>query len=197
MRNKSIAIFCGVFLACGLGSFAVTYALQSQPVAPVGSQPSSRPADIIGGWLALLPEQVEQVAGVDPGYAAERAALEAALQGARERLAALFEDPEASDAAIAQQIEEVVKAHGDLERRVARYLLAIRPHLTDEQRSKLFTRCATGVREARGWRWRHERGGRQMGDTEDEPGRRPGRGPGSRGGRGRGGPRWERESKGD
>lgn len=165
-------------IAAGLGT---TYAWQTRPAPP----PASAPADILGGWLRLPPGQLRALRDIDPGFSAERDELEATLAAEREALAALFEQPNADDGAILDQVERVVAAHAALERRVARYLLAVRPHLTDSQRARLFERAASGVREAGGWRWR---GGR---DADLENNRRGGGPPPDRGrgfGRGRGGP---------
>lgn len=165
-------------IAAGLGS---TYAWQTRPTSPA----ASAPADILGGWLRLPPGQVGALRDVDPEFPADRDELEATLAAERETLAALFEQPDADDGAVLDQVERVVAAHAALERRVARYLLAVRPHLTDPQRARLFERAASGVREAGGWRWR---GGR---DADLENNRRGGGPPPDRGrgfGRGRGGP---------
>ena len=173
MRNGAIV---SAFVLCTLGSFVATYAWQQRPEQTPPTEKQPRPADVLGGWLRLMPEQVERIAGVDPTFADESAELEAALETEREKLAEMFEDASATDEAITQQVETVIEAHDRLERRVAKHLLALRPHLTDEQRSKLFERCAQGIREAGGGRWRHGRG--------DEHG--GGRGRGWRGGRGGG-----------
>ena len=196
MRNGAIA---GAFVLCTLGSFVATYAWQSQPTEQQPSEQLSRPARVLGGWLRLMPQQVERIAGVDPAFADESAQLEATLEAEREKLAAMFEDADATDEAIVQQVETVIEAHDQLERRVAKHLLALRPHLTDEQRSKLFQRCAKGIREAGGWRWRHGRGGGHGGGRGEgwREGRGQGRGgppPGRGSGRGRGGgrgPHWD------
>ena len=172
---RNIAIL-GAFALCTLGSFVGTYAWQSRPDQSPPIEQPSRPADVLGGWLRLMPEQIELIAGVDPTFADESAALEAALEAEREKLAEMFEDADATDEAITQQVETVIAAHDRLERRVAQHLLALRPHLTDEQRSRLFERCAQGIREAGGWRWQHGRSGDHSG----------GKGRGWRGGRGGG-----------
>ncbi len=197
MRNSAIA---GVFVLCTLGSFVATYAWQSQPAEPEMAKQPAEPLRALCGWLRLMPDQIEKIAGVDPDFAAESADLEAALAVERDQLATLFEDSDATDEVIAQQVEEVIAAHNQLERRVAKHLLALRPHLTDEQRAKLFQRCAKGIREAGGWRWKHGRGDgrgggrgngwrRGRGDSE-RGGPPPGRGRGRGRGNGRG-PRWD------
>lgn len=180
MRTQRIlpaTLLLALGIAAGLGT---TYAWQTRPTPPA----ASAPADILGGWLRLPPSQLRALRDIDPGFSAERDELETTLATERETLAALFEQPDADDQAILDQVERVIAAHAALERRVARYLLAVRPHLTDPQRARLFEHAASGVREA-GRRWR---GGR---DAELENNRRVGGPPSDRGrgfGRGRGGP---------
>ncbi|MBI5865678.1 MAG: periplasmic heavy metal sensor [Planctomycetes bacterium] len=159
--------------------FGVTYAWQVRRVeAP---QQSSNPADVLGGWLRLMPPEIEQLRKVDRNFATERTELETALAAERERLAAMFESSSAEDAQILEQVERTISAHDALERRVAKYLLAVRDQLSEEQKSRLFAHCADTVREAGGYRWRHGQS-----DTENQR-RRGGGPPPDRGfGRGRG-----------
>ncbi|MCA9242482.1 MAG: hypothetical protein KDA32_00900 [Phycisphaerales bacterium] len=132
--------------------------------------------EALGAWLLLSPRQMESLAEVDADFDAQRATLEAELARERERLATMFEDMSASDEDIQGQVEKVIVAHDKLERHIAGYLLAIRPHLTDAQRATLFIRCARGVREAGGYRWRHGAAG--AGAGRGPGGRRSGRGHG-------------------
>ncbi len=169
MNRGLIAI---VFVACLLGTFVVTYAWQSQPSEPAGA---GDPLRALGNWLELRPGQLQRMSEVDATFAQESRELEQRLAAERERLAELFESDEADDARIMAQVERVIVAHDNLERRVARYLLALRPHLTDQQRARLFKRCAETVRQGCGKRWGKGWGG--------------GRGHGPRG-RGRG-PQWK------
>ncbi len=162
------------------GGFLAAFAWQEPGSARRGPGPGD-PLPTLGLWLNLTPEQLARCAEVSPGFARERAELETALARERDRLAELFEDRDAADDAILLQVERVIDAHDRLERRVAGYLVALRPLLTDDQRVLLFERCAQGVREASGWRWRHgQRGGGP-----------PGRGPQAGGRRGQG-PPWAR-----
>lgn len=194
MKLTGNGIIAGVFILCTLGSFIGTYAWQSQSAVQETSGRPSHPTDVLGGWLRLMPEQIERIAGIDPAFVDESAQLEAELETEREKLAALFEDPSATDEAIVHQVEAVIEAHDRLERRVAKYLLALCPHLTDEQRSRLFHRCAKSIREAGDRGWRHGRGdGGDSGWRGERGGPPPGRGPGRGRGRGRG-PRWDDSS---
>jgi Spy/CpxP family protein refolding chaperone len=183
MNHRSLRMTAALFVLSAFVGFGATYAWQAQ--RPTQLPPPGNPARALGGWLRLMPEQVEQLAEVDPGFAADRARLETALAEARETLARLFENASATDEQILEQVERVIDAHDALERRVAQYLVALRPHLGQEQRNRLFQRCAEGVRSAGGMRWRHGwRGGREETDLgAHEPGRGRGRGRGQ-------GPPW-------
>lgn len=178
MNSTRRLALVGVFAACVLGGFIAAYAWPPRSA----TQPDATPPDplrAIGGWLRLMPDQVADLSHVDPDFATQRAALETELANGRERLAEMFEDSSATNAAILEQVEKVIEIHDRLERRVAQYLLALRPRLTDEQRATLFDRCAQGVREAGGWRWRHganDRGGGGHGRGQGA-GQRRGQGP--------------------
>lgn len=181
IRGGSLVAIFGV---CVVGGFATSYALQSGPGrSPPPELPADDPLRGLDAWLSLRPEQVVQLSRVDPEFARQREKLESELAAERETLAEMFEDPTTADETILEQVETVIAAHNALERRVSAYLLALRPHLTDAQRTKLFSQCAESVREAGGWRWR--RGAPQ---GNDEGGQRRGRGPGRGGGRGKGPP---------
>ena len=180
MNPLRVQTWLAVAALSSLVGFSTTYAWQARR----GAQPQqvTNPADVLGGWLRLMPGEIEQLRQVDPTFAADRAELEGNLAVERERLAGLFERDSAMDGEVLGQVERAIAAHDALERRVAKYLLALRPHLSAEQRSRLFDRCANGVRKAGGWRWRHGQSG------VDSSERRGGGPPPGRGfGRGRGG----------
>ena len=182
MTRTSTPLLAVLFLACLLASFLTTQAWQARQTPPSEMSDATR---ALSGWLRLLPDQIKDVANVDPAFAEELPKLEAALEVERETLATLFENPDIDDDAITAQVERVIAAHDRVERRVARYLLAIRPHLTAEQREQLFDACADGIREAGGKRWRHGRGGGTgEDDLSDDRGRGRGRGGAGRGRRG-------------
>ncbi|MEP0845916.1 MAG: periplasmic heavy metal sensor [Phycisphaerae bacterium] len=179
MNNRHIRSLLAFGLLGVLVGFGTTYALQAQQAGR--EERSGFPADALGDWLGLNPAEIGALRSVDPGFRHEREELESALAGERERLARLFEQSNVQDGELLAQVERVIRAHDALERRVARYLIAVRPYLSAEQQSRLFERCAGGVRAAGGWRWRHGR------DEADNGMRRGGGPPGDRGrGRGRG-----------
>ena len=166
----------GVALAAGIAAFLATPkrdGLQGQG----GRGP-------VAEWLQLEPERAEAVEKADPGFGAESKGLTGELTAEREKLAALLDDPKSADPQVLGQVERVIAAHNALERRVAKHVLAIRPHLEPAQQKQLLGLCAQGVRRAAGRYWRGGRGG-----EEDARGRgRGGQGGGPRGGgRGQGG----------
>lgn len=186
-----------VLVVCAGASFLATQAWQEAGAAVEPATPPEVRATVaaLDRLLGLSEAQAQQVLAADPGFAAEQAALSAAVNEQREALASLLEDGEADADAVMVQLERVLAAQNALERRVTRHLLAVRPYLTEAQQRRLFQRCAQGVREAggKGWRhgWGHGRG--EAGQPGGEM-RGPGRGMGQ--GRGRGGPAW-RESGGE
>ncbi|HPF41672.1 MAG TPA: periplasmic heavy metal sensor [Phycisphaerae bacterium] len=177
-----------VFVACSLGGFIAAYAWQPGAGRNVSALVDNDPLRVLGGWLRLAPDQVAELSRLDPTFAAERDEMEADLAAERERLASMFENATASDEAIMAQVEKVIEIHDALERRVAAYLLALRPRLTSDQRAKFFERCGEEVRQVAGWR---RGGGRGYGGPPAD------RGPASPGaGRGRGGgPPWSESGR--
>ena len=173
--------------ACAVGSYVATYTLQARGSGRGGSG-ATAVAQGVSGWLDLTPQQAACVHELEGGFAEEREELEARLEAERERLAVLFEDLNASDEEILQQVENVIAAHDALERRVAAYLVSLRGQLTPAQQQRLFDRFASGVREAGGWRWQHGRPGHSEGERRGggpPPGRGPRRGSGGPGGHAR------------
>ncbi|MCB9851633.1 MAG: hypothetical protein H6819_00950 [Phycisphaerales bacterium] len=192
MKSRGRGTLGIVFAVCTLGGFMAAYAWQPGGGRSEDTSSQSEPLRALGGWLRLMPDQFAEIAKVDPTFATERDEMEADLAAERERLASMFENATASDEAIMAQVEKVIEIHDTLERRVANYLLALRPHLTSAQRAKLFELCGKEVRQAAGWR----RGGGN-GYGGPPPGRGPGSSGGAGAGRGRGqGPPWA-ESGGD
>lgn len=148
LRGALVLTLLGAMLG-----FGVAHAWQSRWATDQNEPPDA--ADALGRWLQLPAPQREALRRVAPLFSEDRRRLEVALAEQRERLARLFEQADAGDEQILAQVERVIEAHNALERRVAEFLLAVRPHLTAEQAHRLFERCASGVRESGGWRWRH------------------------------------------
>ena len=171
MRRHGRIIVLTLAVLAGLGTFLVTRAQTGRPAAPSAERP---PLD---QWLGLSAGQAESVSQADPDFSAQADALAARLQTERQVLAGMLDDVATSDEALMAQIERVIAAHDDLERRVARHLLAIRSHLSPDQQKRLLGLCADGVRQAARHRYRWGWSGQGQH-----------RGPG--GGGGRGGPRY-------
>lgn len=129
------------------------------------------------GWLGLTPPQHQVIHEADPDFDAEARALSARLCDQRRALAGMLEAPNVDDDAALAQVERVIEAHNALERRVARHVLAIRPHLDAGQQAQLLGLCARGLRRGAEACWGSDR------DAADP--HIGGLGPG-RGGRGRG-----------
>ena len=186
MNGRSVRIVLVLFVVSLVAGYGATYAWQrEQRTEPV--ETPTNPAEVLGGWLQLMPAQIEEINAADAGFPADRVRLEAELERERTALAVMFDDADASSEDILAQVERVIAAHDALERRVAQYLVAIRPHLSDAQRTQLFERCAEGVREASGYRWRH---GQRQNETNSGNAR-----PGVGRGRGRGhGPPWREQT---
>ncbi len=70
------------------------------------------------------------------------------MQEARTRLAVVLEDATSSDEQITAHAEQLIAAHDDLERRIAKHLLAIRGLLTPEQAKQLMGLAASSVLSA-------------------------------------------------
>ena len=147
MRRYGTIIVIAAAVLAGLGTFFVTLAQQGTPPA------AERPP--LERWLDLSDEHAEAVRGADPAFTVEAEGLSQKLVEEREKLAGLLEDPATPDSTLMSQIERVIQAHNDLERRVARHVLAIRPHLSPSQQKRLLGICAQGVRRAacRRYRW--------------------------------------------
>jgi len=128
--------------------------------------------------LELSTEQEHVINEADPSFPGDAAKLAAKLDAEQENLATLLENPDSERETTMAQVETMMIAHNNLERRVAEHILEVREHLTPEQRTKLMGLMAQRVRVTQNrmqrcrWGW-----GR---------GRKDGRG---RGGNGRGGGR--------
>ncbi len=187
MKTPRTILLAALALACAAGSYWVTYAWQQPPATPAPTGAAGRPTRLLD-WLRLTPAQREAVRALEADFERDRAALEAELEASRSRLAAAFESGTTTDTELLAQVDAVLAAHQAVERRVAEYLVSLRPHLTPAQRTRLLGHFATGVREARGFRWRHGAAdGLDPGDGRGAGGPPADRGPGGRGGGRRGG----------
>lgn len=163
MKGQSTVTMLLIAAAFAAGSFVATQAWQ-----PVADAPEPRGApcgpvacgkkaccESLVDWLQVSPESAVRLVEIAAPFGEARAKLESVLYTERGKLADLFDSDVATDEEILQQVERVIEADNALERRVVEQLVALRKHLTGDQRARLFKRCAQGVREAGGCRWRH------------------------------------------
>ena len=157
MIRLGTLLVAGLSLAAGVGSFLATRSL--------GHDESARRADTGPQWneplarlLDLSAEQIQSIHEHDPRFREDAETLDAALRKEREQLATLLEEPSTSDEQLLGQVERVIAAHDALERRVARYFVAVRHHLTADQQKQLLGQAASSVREAARYRSRHGQG---------------------------------------
>lgn len=163
MNNSKHLLIILIAVAFGTGSFVATYAWppstspSPSPEAVGATNPCANLKDCkcIALWLRLSPEETEKMASEGASFFKERPKLESALYAERRKLADLFENEDVSDKDILEQVERVIAVNSSLERCVASYLVGLRHHLTDEQRGRLYRRCAKGVRDAGGCRWQY------------------------------------------
>jgi Spy/CpxP family protein refolding chaperone len=184
MKQRPLVLLLVLLISAG-GTFVATYAWQAEPSVPRPVTATEPASGRLTTWLNVDPRGRDIVNDLELAYRAERRELEAAVAAAREELAALFDGGQAGDEEILAQVERVIAANNALERRTARFLLDVRPHLTRSQSRRLLRHFAEGVREAGRYRWRHGQQ-QQGGDREGVSGPPAGRGKG----RGRGGPPW-------
>jgi Spy/CpxP family protein refolding chaperone len=165
-------------LVGGLAGFEVTFAVRS---ARAQVQPADRAAaDAVLDWLLVPAGQREAIRAHDPAFGTDLKRLREESAASRAALAAALEISDATGEQIRARSESAIAAGAALERRVTEHLLAIRDHLTPEQQKRLFGLCAEGVRQGRGWQWRHG----QSGEAGKGMGMGRGMGRGYRGGRG-------------
>jgi len=163
MTRQWTMIVAALALGAGVGSFLATRAVQPAVAEP---QQESEAADAqapgrgrsLARWLELSRERQQAVEQADPDFPAQSAELLQTLGNERAKLAALLENLDTPDESILEQVERVIEAHDKLERRIARHVLAIRPHLTLAQQRELMSVCAGCVRQAIGWRMCQGRG---------------------------------------
>lgn len=171
-RFLIILLIAGV---TGVGAYTAT--VRTRPAA------SPPPADdtateALLNWLGASAAQRAELRTHDATFATELKGLRTDLEAKRSEFVATLERADAPDEQIMERLEAVLAANNALERRVVRYLLSVRQHLTPEQQRKLFSLCAEEARHGRRYR-----GGRDEGQirTQDDQGQ----GRGWRGGRGR------------
>ncbi len=180
MKGHTTVTMLLIAAAFAAGSFVATHAWQPVAEAPEPREAPCGPmacgkkacCESLVRWLQVSPQSAERLVEIAAPFGEARAKLESVLYTERGKLADLFDSDVATDDEILQQVERVIEADNALERRVAQQLVALRPYLTGDQRARLFKRCAQGVREAGGCRWRHA-GSDAAGDCGKVGKRRP------------------------
>ena len=100
-----------------------------------------------GAWdrlarrLRLDEEQVSILRDKDSGFETDSIRLRDILLTERTKLLVLFEDPNSTGEELLQQIDKLIQAHSQIERRIAKYVLVLRPYLTAEQQKWLIGLC--------------------------------------------------------
>jgi hypothetical protein len=97
--------------------------------------------DRLARRLRLDEGQVNILRGKDSGFEADSIRLRDILLAERTALLALFENPESSDEELLRQIDKLILAHSQIERRIAEHVLVLRPYLTVEQQKWLIGLC--------------------------------------------------------
>jgi len=91
--------------------------------------------------LGLTEEQVTLLQDKDPDFEANSVQLRNALMTERDKLLAMFENPDSGDDELLQQIDKFISTHSWIERRIAEHVLVLRPYLTIEQQKWLIGLC--------------------------------------------------------
>ena len=97
--------------------------------------------DRLARRLRLDEGQVNILRDKDSGFEADSTRLRDILVAERAALLALFENPESTDEELLQQIDRLILAHSQIERRIAEHVLVLRPYLTVEQQKWLIGLC--------------------------------------------------------
>jgi len=91
--------------------------------------------------LMLNEEQARVLGEKDPGFEADSLRLRDVLLAERAKLLSAFEYPQSSNEGLLQQLDRLISATSEIERRIAEHVLVLRPHLTVEQQKWLIGLC--------------------------------------------------------
>ena len=107
-----------------------------------GSQGSRlRVGNRLAHRLRLNEEQARVLGEKDPGFEADSLRLRDVLLAERAKLLSAFEYPQSSNEGLLQQLDRLISATSEIERRIAEHVLVLRPHLTVEQQKWLIGLC--------------------------------------------------------
>ncbi|MBP7049381.1 MAG: hypothetical protein KBE65_00020 [Phycisphaerae bacterium] len=91
--------------------------------------------------LLLTAEQAAWIQQQDPNFELDCTLLADRLNQVHTEVAASLEDAAIDGQTLLNRLDELVEAHRELEERIARYLVLLRPHLSTEQREHLSELC--------------------------------------------------------
>ncbi|MHC4494818.1 MAG: hypothetical protein ACYSYM_03230 [Planctomycetota bacterium] len=91
--------------------------------------------------LRLDEEQLRVLQEKDSGFEADSERLRDVLLTERAKLLAVFEDRQSTGEELLRQIDRLISAHSQIERRIAKHVLVLRPYLTIEQQKWLIGLC--------------------------------------------------------
>lgn len=177
-----------VVLATVTALAAYTATITSRPTsAPTTAPAEANATEALLTWLEASPQQLDELKAHDPTFPTDLKQLKADLEAKRTEFASALERVNAPEDEVLARLEATLSANAALQRRIAKYLLSVRDHLTPQQRQKLFGLCAEEARHGR--QWRGGRGATDSTGAGDQSGRgrrgwRGGRGPSGPGGPG-------------
>ncbi len=91
--------------------------------------------------LGLTDEQIQITQEQDPVFEADLIQMRNTLLTERAALLNAFEGAQSSNEELLERINKMISAHSQIERRLARHLLVLRPHLNAEQQKWLIGLC--------------------------------------------------------
>ncbi len=91
----------------------------------------------LSGRLRLTPQQSAWIQQQDPNFESQCAALQNRLSEAYTSLAAGLENMQMTDQQLTMKVNTLIEARNALEKRVAQYIVLLRPQLSQEQRGQL------------------------------------------------------------
>jgi len=95
----------------------------------------------LAGKLGLTSRQLEMAEKYDPDFQVDIEGLRSDLLQRRANLLTAFENSQTGDADLLSEIDELITVNNRIERRVAKYLLSLRPYLGIEQQKRLVGLC--------------------------------------------------------
>jgi len=96
--------------------------------------------------LRLTQEQSTWIERQDPEFEAQCVVLRERLYEAHANLLAGLDNTQSTDRELTAKVDALIDAHNALEKRVAQYVVLLRPQLSQEQRERLGELCRGGVR---------------------------------------------------